>query len=68
MADMGVIGAIVSRVDVATGARTPWKTLLPSDSAGVTSVRFVRIRHDGRSYAYSYVRRLSQLFIISGLK
>lgn len=68
MADMGTVGAAISRVDVATGTRTPWKTLLPSDSAGVTTVRFVRIRHDGRTYAYSYVRRLSQLFVISGLK
>jgi hypothetical protein len=68
MADMGVVGSRISRVDVATGTRTPWKTLLPSDSAGVTTVRFVRIRNDGRSYAYSYVRRLSQLFVISGLK
>jgi hypothetical protein len=68
MADMGAVGSRISQVDVATGTRTPWKTLLPSDSAGVTTVRFVRMRHDGRSYAYSYVRRLSQLFIISGLK
>jgi Tol biopolymer transport system component len=67
MADM-LVGAAISRVDVPTGARTAWKTLLPSDSAGVTRVTTVRMRDDGRSYAYSYVRRLSQLFVISGLK
>jgi Tol biopolymer transport system component len=66
MADM-LVGAAISRVDVPTGARTAWKTLLPSDSAGVTRVTTVRMRDDGRSYAYSYVRRLSQLFVISGL-
>jgi len=67
MADM-LVGSEISRLDVATGARTPWKTLLPSDSAGVTRVTTVRMIDGGRSYAYSYVRRLSQLFVISGLK
>jgi hypothetical protein len=67
MADM-LVGSEISRLDVATGARTPWKTLLPSDSAGVTRVTTVRMIDDGRSYAYSYVRRLSQLFVITGLK
>jgi Tol biopolymer transport system component len=63
-----VLATTISRVDIASGARTPWKTLLPSDSAGVTAVGFVSIREDGRSYAYSYIRRLSQLFVISGLR
>jgi hypothetical protein len=64
----GRLSADVDRVDVATGARTPWKSLLPSDAAGVTGVRSVVVLDDGHSYAYSYERRISQLFVVSGLK
>ncbi len=58
----------IDRVVIATGARTPWKTLVPSDGAGVTSVLAVRVLDDGRVYAYSYQRVLSQLFVMSGLR
>jgi Tol biopolymer transport system component len=62
------IAANVSRVEVANGTRTPWKTLIPSDPAGITGVRNVRIRADGRSYAYSYNRLLSELYLVDGLR
>jgi hypothetical protein len=62
------VGAAIDRVDIASGARTPWKTLMPSEPAGVTEIRVVRILDDGRGYAYSYSRRLSQLMVVSGLR
>jgi hypothetical protein len=62
------IAANVSRVELANGTRTPWKTLIPSDPAGITGVRNVRIRADGRSYAYSYNRLLSELYLVDGLR
>jgi eukaryotic-like serine/threonine-protein kinase len=61
------IAAEISQVNLITGTRTPWKTLIPSDPAGVTSVRNLHISPDGRSYAYSYTRTLSELLLVSGL-
>jgi hypothetical protein len=52
---------------VASGARA-WKALVPSDGAGVSNVLAVRLLDDGRSYAYSYERELSQLLVVSGLR
>jgi hypothetical protein len=62
------VAATVTKVDVATGAKAPWKMLLPSDNAGVTSVADIHITPDERSYAYTYNRRLSELYVITGLK
>ena len=59
----------VFRVEVATGARALWKTLTPSDPVGVQAARAsVLITRDARSYCYSYVRRLGDLFVADGLK
>ena len=58
----------IDRVEIATGVRTPWKALVPSDGAGVISVLAVRLLDDGRSYAYSYERQLSQLLVVTGLR
>ena len=62
------IATSVSKVDVATGKVTPWKTFIPSDRAGIVGIANVKITPDERSYAYTYERRLSELYIISGLK
>ena len=62
------IAATVAKFDIATGALTPWKTLLPSDRAGVTDVSNISITPDERSYAYTYHRRLSELYLVTGLK
>ena len=59
----------VFRVEIATGARVLWKTLSPSDPVGVESLRAtVVITPDARSYCYSYIRRLGDLFVVDGLK
>jgi hypothetical protein len=56
------------RVELATGRREPWKELMPADPAGVTSIGHVALSPDGRSYAYSYGRIFSQLFVAEGIK
>jgi Tol biopolymer transport system component len=58
----------VFRVDVATGKRTLWKTLAPADMSGVDGLGPVEITPDGRTYAYSCSRVLSDLYIAEGLK
>ena len=55
----------VFRVELATGGRTLWKTLTPSDPVGVEDMReTVVITPDAQSYCYSYMRRLGDLFVV----
>ena len=58
----------VTRVNTATGARTPWRDLLPSDPTGIVRIFPVLVTPDGRSYAYTYGRFLSTLYVVSGLR
>src|SRR5262249_30167096 len=58
----------VSRLRVATGERTLWKHIQPADAIGVNSITGVVIADDEESYAYSYRRVLSDLFIAEGWK
>jgi Tol biopolymer transport system component len=64
----GDLIADVSLVDVASGARTPWKTLAPNDRAGLLGVNNIHITPDGKAYAYSYGRAISELYLVTGLK
>lgn len=60
--------ARVFRLDLKTGKRTLWKELFPDDPAGVVGTDVIRLTPDGRSYAYSYLRVLSDLYLVEGLK
>ena len=53
----------IVRVDRATGAREKWREIQPQDPAGVLGVTRVRMTPDGRSYAYTFSRILSDLFV-----
>jgi len=60
----------VFRVDVATGRREPWIDTSPPDPAGVEPFESVAasLTPDGRYYVYCYNRRLSDLFLVEGLR
>ena len=60
--------AKITRLDVATGQRTPWKELMPPDSAGVQHIGPIRVTPDGKTYVYGFQRRLSDLYLVEGLK
>ncbi len=62
------VPARISRVNVATGARTSWRDMLPADPSGVVRISPVIVAADGRAYAYSYGRYLSTLYIVSGAR
>jgi hypothetical protein len=64
----GDVAAEVTRVDLTSGARSHWKTLIPSDSAGIMNIPKICISPDARSYAYSYNRLLSELYVVDGVK
>ena len=57
----------VYRLELATGRKELWRTLMPSDAAGVSSLNPVPTP-SGESYAYNYVRTLSDLYLVDGLK
>jgi eukaryotic-like serine/threonine-protein kinase len=57
----------ITRIDIATGRREPWKQIVPADLAGVQSIPTLCFSADGKSYAYSIGRMLSDLFVVEGL-
>ena len=60
--------APVYRLDLVTGKRALVRTLAPSDPSGVTSVLNVRMTADGKTYAYSFLREMSDLFLVEGAR
>ncbi len=59
---------VIERLDVSTGRREPWKTLVPSDPVGIEYLNPPVIIPDGRGYCYSYARRHHELYVVEGLK
>jgi len=62
------VPAHVYAIDVASGRRELWKDLMPLDPAGIERISNVVVTPDGKSYAYTYSRQLSDLFVVEGLK
>jgi eukaryotic-like serine/threonine-protein kinase len=58
----------VYRVELATGRRELWREVSPADPTGLLQVLPPRITPDGRAYAYTYFRVLSDLYLVDGLK
>jgi len=58
----------VSRLDLQTGASTPWKSFSPTDVAGVTASSCPLIADDEQHYVFGYTRNLSDLFLVEHLK
>ena len=53
--------------DLTSGRRTPWRTLSPSDPAGIWRVEPI-FTPDLKSYVYTWHRDLSTLYLVEGLK
>jgi eukaryotic-like serine/threonine-protein kinase len=62
------VPARIHRLDLATGRRELWRTVSPADPAGVFSVTNFLVTADGRSYAYSFSRVLSDLYVVEGVR
>lgn len=59
----------VFRLDPATGRRELWKEIVgPTDATGVWPPDALRVTPDGSAYVYSFARRLSDLYLVEGLK
>ena len=58
----------VERVDLETGRRTRFKEIAPPDRVGLLLVSPNFVTNDERSYAYTFVRRTSTLFLVERKK
>jgi eukaryotic-like serine/threonine-protein kinase len=58
----------VDRIELATGRRTLWKELRPSDPAGVEFLGPILMTADEKTYVYGYRRLLTDLYVVEGLK
>ena len=58
----------VYQLELATGRRKLVKTIAPGDAAGPFGAPDVRFAPDYKSYAYTYNRTVSELYIIDGLR
>ncbi|HZQ67498.1 MAG TPA: serine/threonine-protein kinase [Terriglobales bacterium] len=56
------------RYNTLTGEKKPWKELVPPDRVGVFIANIFDVTPDLRWYAYSYVRDLSDLYMVEGLR
>jgi serine/threonine protein kinase/Tol biopolymer transport system component len=66
--DPTALPARVSRINLATGVREPWKEFMPPDPAGIYRIAPVLITPTGDAYAYNAMRVLSELYVAEGLK
>jgi len=66
--ESGEVPAKVYRYDVASGRKEIWKQLAPADLAGLSGITRVVVTPDGKTYAYSYLRILSYLQLVDGMK
>jgi Tol biopolymer transport system component len=64
----GELPAILFRLDLESGERTQLRELMPPDAAGVVEIVWIVLTPDAESYAYSYHRVLSDLFLVEGVR
>jgi Tol biopolymer transport system component len=58
----------IFRVSLAAPRRELLRELAPSDPGGVQTILGARFSADGKSYAYTYYRVLSDLWVVDGLR
>jgi hypothetical protein len=57
----------VFRLDLSTGAVAPWKDFVPDPSREAAVLPIV-LTQDGSSYAYTYGRYATDLYLVTGLR
>jgi len=70
-ANSGVIQALTARVfriEIATGRREVWKEFSLPDPTGISGISARAITPDGRGFVFSFAQRLSELYLVEGLK
>jgi eukaryotic-like serine/threonine-protein kinase len=62
------IPAQLDRISLDTGQRERWRELRPPDLTGVAPIDSVHVAENGTAYVYSYIRTLSDLYVVSGIQ
>jgi eukaryotic-like serine/threonine-protein kinase len=57
----------VYRLEIATGRKEFWRSLMPADGSGVNGVTPLPTP-SGEAYVYNYVRTLSDLYLVEGVR
>ncbi len=58
----------IYRYDPATGKKDLVKEFMPADPGGITGMSSVTMSPDAKSFAFNYRRRISELFLVEGLR
>jgi hypothetical protein len=58
---------VIERLDLATAELTPWRRLSPSNPLGVIYLSQPIVAADGSRFAYSFLRIVSNLYLVEGL-
>lgn len=58
----------VLRVDLNTGKRQLFKEVEPPDRSGILGLGPIQVTPDGKTYVYGFTRRLSDLYVVEGLR
>ncbi|HVQ32270.1 MAG TPA: winged helix-turn-helix domain-containing protein [Vicinamibacteria bacterium] len=60
--------AVLEKLDLATGRRAPLLEVGPRDAVGVSAIGTIVWSRDGQALAFSYYRRLSELYLVTHLR
>ncbi len=66
--ELSVLPVTLSRLDLRTGARKQLMAFMPPDPAGHLQTRGVFITPDARAFAFTYDKKLSELYRVEGLR
>ncbi len=64
----GDLNMRIERLDLTSGQRTLIREVTPADPTGVARIVTLQLTPDGRAYCYSFMRSLSRLYMVDGLR
>jgi len=64
----GEVPAKIYQLELATGKKTVWKQIVPTDPTGLSTIGPILITPDGKTYVYGFHRTLADLYLVEGLK
>jgi Tol biopolymer transport system component len=65
---VNALPARVERIDLETGARTPFREIMPPDTSGVSTMRGFRFLPDKATYGYTFTVQIDDLYLVENLR
>ncbi|HJV21091.1 MAG TPA: hypothetical protein VJ570_00280, partial [Holophagaceae bacterium] len=66
--ELSVLPVTLTRLDLRTGVRKQLMAFMPPDPAGHLQTRGVFITPEARAFAFTYDKKLSELYRVEGLR